>query len=144
MAQADAADRIEQMIALTERLTERLAGETRAFEARNPAAVAATAEETARLANLYRHESSRIKADPGLVQEAPELQRRALMAAARGFEAVLARHGRALEAAKIVTEGLVQAIAEEVADTRVTGVGYGPDAVGRAADATSITLNRRA
>lgn len=146
MAQTGAAadDRIDQLIRLTERLTERLAAETRAFEARNPAQVAATAEETARLANLYRHECTRLKAEPALVREAAEPKRRALMEATRAFEAVLARHGRALEAAKIVTEGLVQAIAEEVAETRATGAGYGPNAVGRQGDATSITLNRRA
>ena len=50
------------------------------------------------------------------------------MRATEAFEAVLARHGRALEAAKTVTEGLVRAIAEEVARSRSAGTGYGPGA----------------
>ena len=51
----DAADRVEQLIALTRRLTDLLAEEARAFEARRPHEVAARAEETGRLANIYRH-----------------------------------------------------------------------------------------
>ena len=61
------------------------------------------------------------------------------------FDAVLARQGRALDAAKTVTEGLVRAIAEEVASKRNTGSGYGRGgAASPAPSATSITLNKRA
>ena len=58
---------------------------------------------------------------------------------------MLARQGRALEAAKTVSEGLVRAIADEVAAQRNTGTGYGQGGVASApAAATSITLNKRA
>ena len=69
------------------------------------------------------------------------------MQATEAFDAVLARQGRAIEAAKTVTEGLVRAIAEEVAATREQRHGYGPGALPPASSATAataITLNRRA
>ena len=49
---ADADDRVDQLIALTQRLTERLAEETRAFENRRPQDAVPGLEETQRLANL--------------------------------------------------------------------------------------------
>ena len=140
----DADDRIVQLLILTSRLTDLLASETRAFEARRPQDAAASSEETQRLANIYRHEAARIRSDPGLIASARLEARHELVAATRSFEAVLSRHGRALQAAKIVTEGLVQAIAAEVAQTRGGPPGYGPGARVGESDGTSITLNRRA
>ena len=56
-----------------------------------------------------------------------------------------ARHGRAVEAAKTITEGLVHAIAEEVTAQRSIGSGYGPKGIKpRAEAATAVTLNRSA
>jgi hypothetical protein len=140
----DAADRVEQLLVLTERLTERLTAEANAFEARRGHEVAATVEETARLANLYRHEAARVKSDPTLVAGAPADRRAALVKATESFHAVMARHARALEAAKTITEGIVRAIAEEVTAARAPGPGYGPKARAYAGDATAVTLNRRA
>jgi hypothetical protein len=108
---ANASERAEQMIALTERLTELIAQEALAFEQRRPQDAAIHLEETSRLANLYRHESARIRANPGLVSSAPMALRTRLIRATEAFDSVLARQGRALESAKTVTEGLVRAIA---------------------------------
>lgn len=141
---ADADDRIEQLSALTARLTELLAAEARAFEARRPFEVAAQAEETQKLANIYRHESARIKADPQSILAANIDSRRRLMTMTEAFEAVLARHGRALAAAKTITEGLVHAIAEEVANTRAAAAPYGATGRAGAGDASAITMNRTA
>ncbi|MDO9335595.1 MAG: flagellar basal body protein [Caulobacteraceae bacterium] len=140
----DAADRVGQLIMLTERLTGLIADQALAFERRRPQDAAAHLEETSRLANLYRHESARVRAQPALIAGASLEQRRALMRATEGFDAVLARQGRALEAAKTVTEGLVKAIAEEVVNQRSAGPGYGPGATPLAADGRAIALNRSA
>ena len=140
---ADATDRVEQLILLTDRLTSLIALEAQAFEARKPHEAAQYLEETARLANLYRHESTRVRQDPTMVAEAPADQRTRLLRATEAFDAVLARQARALEAAKTVTEGLVRAIAEEVASQRTAGLGYGGQ-VGAAHASTAITLNQRA
>lgn len=145
IAAADPSERVEQLISLTERLTELIALEALAFEERRPQDAAVHLEETSKLANIYRHESARVRANPGLVAAAPLDQRVRLVRATEAFDAVLARQGRALEAAKTVTEGLVRAIANEVAAQRTTGSGYGASArAAPLAPATSITLNKRA
>jgi hypothetical protein len=140
----DPAGRVLQLITLTERLTALIAEQVKAFEARRPHDAALNAEETGRLANLYRHESMRVQAQPKLLAGAPVELHRRLITSTRAFDAVLARHGRAVEAAKTITEGLVRAIAEEIARQRGAVAGYGPKAMQAMRPATSLTLNRRA
>jgi hypothetical protein len=145
IAANDAADRVEQLIILTERLTELITGQTEAFEERRPQDAAGLLEETSRLANLYRHESARVRADPRMVEGAPPAARTRLIQATEAFEAMLARQGRAIEAARTVTEGLVKCIADEVAAQRTKGISYGSTGTQNAAAmATAITLNKRA
>ncbi|MGC1304058.1 MAG: flagellar basal-body protein FlbY [Caulobacteraceae bacterium] len=144
LAANDATDRVEQLIALTERLTVRLEAETRLFEARRPQEVARTAPETLELTNLYRREATQVRANPSLISGAPGARRNKLIEVTRVFEAVVARHGSSVKAARIVTEGVVRAIAEEVVAKRMPAAGYGPRARARQGDASAITLNRRA
>jgi hypothetical protein len=146
IAASDAADRVEQLVILTERLTQLIAKQAQAFEERKPQDAALLLEETSRLANLYRHESARVRADTSLVQSAPLAARQRLIRATEAFDAVLARQGRAIEAAKTVTEGLVKCIADEVAAQRQQVSVYGAKGVQaeRPAVATAITLNKRA
>lgn len=141
----DAAERVEQLILLTDRLTALIALEAQAFEQHRPQDAAEHLPEVSKLANIYRHESARVRANPGLVSSASLTQRTRLIRSTEAFDSVLARQGRALEAAKTVTEGLVRAIAEEVASQRTSAAGYGPGALATAPGAaTSITLNKRA
>ena len=147
LAANDAADRVDQLIILTERLTDLVARQCQCFEQHRPVDAGRLMEETARLANLYRHESTRIRAEPALVAGAPAELRQRLVRATEAFDAVLHRHGRAVDAARTVTEGLVRAIAEEVASQREQLSGYGPTArppASAANAATAITLNHRA
>jgi hypothetical protein len=135
---------MEQLVALTDRLTALIAEQLRAFEAHRPQDAAINAEETAKLANLYRHESLRVKGDPSLLAGAPAHLREKLIVSTRAFDAVLARHGRAVEAAKTITEGLIRAIAEEVSVQRNAVASYGPKAMQAPRAATAVALNRRA
>jgi hypothetical protein len=144
LAAANSAERVEQLILLTERLTSLISEQLRAFEARRPHDAAGNAEETARLANLYRHESLKLKADSAWLEEAPAPLRERLVAATRAFDAVLARHGRAVDAAKTITEGLIRAIAEEVHKQRHAVTGYGHKGMQAPRPATPVALNRRA
>ena len=65
--------------------------------------------------------------------------------ATEAFDAVLARQGRAIEAARTVTEGLVKCIAEEVANQRNQASVYGASGLQTSTVApTAITLNQRA
>jgi hypothetical protein len=141
---AEAEERCANLVILCTRLGAMLADETKAFEARRPMDVQAGQAETQKLANLYRHESLRIRQDPGLVAAASAPARRRLMAAVQGFEVILARHGRAVYAAKTVSEGLVQALATEIAAHRTQVATYGPGARSGKGSATAITLNKRA
>ncbi|HVN02749.1 MAG TPA: flagellar basal body protein [Caulobacteraceae bacterium] len=134
---------LEAVIDLTEKLTRLLAGQARAFETHRPQDVAASLEEVTRLTNIYRATSAHIRSQPQIVEAAPIETRRRLLRATEAFDAVLMRQGRALAASKTVTEGLVKAIAEEIAAKRSVGQGYGPKK-GRDASATAITLNRQA
>ena len=140
-------ERMEPMIRLTERLTELIALQASAFEARRPQDAAVHLDETARLANTYRHEAARFRQARDQLLGAPLALRRRLMQATEAFDAVMARHERALYAAKTVTEGLVHAIAEEVANQRTANAGYGPSgarAVAPAGATSAIALNQRA
>jgi hypothetical protein len=134
---------VEAMLELTERLTDLLAGQARAFEEHRPHDVAAGLAEITQLTNAYRAGSAYLKAQPALFQAAPAALRRRLIRATEAFEAVLQRQGRALAASKTITEGLVKAIADEIASRRNVGRAYGPNAT-RPIAATAITLNRQA
>ena len=147
MTSGDAAldERIGQLITLTERLTGLIAAQAQAFETRRPQDAAANMEETSRLANVYRHEAQRIRQQAPMLNKLSKAQHQKLTRATEAFDAVIARHGRALHAAKTVTEGLVHAIAEEIADQRAAGGAYGPRGVKtRPLAAASVTLNQRA
>ena len=138
-------ERIENLIALTERLTGLIADQALAFEQRRPHEAATNMEEVSRLANAYRQEAQRARAEAKPFADAPLELRAKLVRATEAFDAVIARQGRALGAAMKVTEGLVHAIAEEVAKQRSAGTGYGPSgAKPRKDNATAVTLNRRA
>jgi hypothetical protein len=136
--------RIEDLIALTERLTALIAEQAKAFEAGRPQDAARHVDETGRLANIYRREAQALREHPDPIAAAPRRERQRLIRATEAFDAVMARQGRALTAAKTVTEGLVHAIAEEISTQRSSKV-YGADGSKAArADATAVTLNRRA
>ena len=147
IAALDADDRVHQLTLLTERLTDLIAKEATAFESHRPHEAAQYVEETAKLANVYRHESMRVRANVALVEAArPELRQR-LMRATEAFDAVLARQSRAVNAAKTVTEGLVHAVAQEIANQRAapaTTYGGGGQINDRPQHGAAITLNRQA
>jgi hypothetical protein len=138
-------ERVDQLVVLTDRLTALIAQQAQAFEARRPQDAAANMEETARLANAYRHEALRIRQQATVLNKLSRPQHQKLTQATKAFDAALARHGRALHAVKTVTEGLVHAIAEEIASQRTANSAYGPRGFkARPATAASITLNQRA
>lgn len=141
----DAADRARQMLALTERLAELIETENAMMRARQPLPAGADADEKQRLVNAYRLEMARIKEDRALIAEAPEALRAALRAATARMQAALAEHELALGALKAVTEGLVQAMAEETARLRTGGGFYGANgAPAGQTGPTPVTLNQKA
>ena len=143
----DAADRAQQLVLLTERLTALIAQETALIDAREPPLSGPIGEEKARLANLSRQEMTRIAETPGLIQGAPARTLDLLRAATTKFRAALADHERALRAVKEVSEGLVRAIAEEIARVKGGPRGYGATgayAEASTAPAAALALNKTA
>lgn len=120
----DAKHRVEQLLAVTERLGALIADETRRIQAREPLLSGADAEEKNRLANAYRLELARIKQDTSLVDTAPAELLLRLRAGTERLHETLGAHEISLAAVKVVTEGLVQAMAEEVVRQR-GATGYG-------------------
>jgi hypothetical protein len=121
----DAADRADQLILLTERLSMLIAEETRRIEAREPLSNDGALEEKSRLANAYRLELARIKLDRSLIAGAPPALLDQLKAATAKLNAVMADHEIALGAVKAVAEGLVQAMAEEISRQKSGSGAYG-------------------
>ena len=143
-ATINASARVRQLTDLTKRLTARLSAESEAFEARRPHDAAATLAGTQDLANVYRRESAQLKADPASIAAAPAADRTALIRATEAFEAVLSGHARAVEAARIVSEGLVRTIAAEVAGQRGSPSAYGASGRANAGDGRAVAFNRQA
>lgn len=143
-AHLNATARVRQLIDMTRRLTEQLQIEAAAFEARRPQDALATLTQTQDLANQYRRESAQIKANPQIIAPAATAERQALIEATKAFEAVLARHSRAVEAARRISEGLVQTIAAEVSAQRGNPSAYGASGQAAQADPRAVALNKTA
>ncbi|MFT3727333.1 MAG: flagellar basal body protein [Terricaulis sp.] len=121
----DARDRAEQLVLITERLTAMVTEETRRIDAREPPMDGAEADEKNRLANAYRLELARIKQEPSLIQAAPQPLLTKLRQRTEALHEQLAKHELSLNAVKIISEGLVQAMAEEVVRQRSNNAAYG-------------------
>lgn len=120
----DARDRVEQLLLVTDRLLALVVEETRRIEARQPPIDGAEAEEKNRLANVYRMELARIRQDQALIAAAPADLLSKLRRRTEALNDALARHEVALNAVKVVAEGLVHAMAEEVVRQRGGGANY--------------------
>lgn len=141
----DAEDRAKQLVMATERLAALIAEETRRIEARLPPLDGPEGEEKARLANAYRLELARIKHDRSLIEGATAATLTKLRENTVTLHEALAAHELALGAVKLVSEGLVKAMAEEVARQRSGEASYGANG-GLAAPAapTPTVLDRSA
>lgn len=143
LAAKDPAERVEMLIELTERLTGLIDKETGLFEANRPGEARAFQDEKQQLANIYRKETARIAQDASLVAEAPGERRHHLAALTDTMYAAVDRNRHAADALRAVTEGVVRAVADEVARTR-TPDSYGPGSGAKTGSYSSsaITLNR--
>lgn len=144
----DAADRAEQILLLTARLTEIVERETAALAAGRPASPDTPENaELQRLANAYRLEMARIKAEPALIADAPRPVRERLQGATAALQVRLDGYAVALGAAREVAEGLMRAMAEEVQKLRSGPPGYGAQgeyAGSATGAAAAVALDQRA
>ncbi|GAN00262.1 flagellar basal-body protein flbY [alpha proteobacterium U9-1i] len=133
-----AADRADQLLLLTERLGALVAEETRRIEAREPPLAGAEADEKNRLANAYRLELARLKQEPGMLADAPEAALAQLRSRTVQLQTALSQHEISLNAVKLIAEGLVEAMAQELVRQRGGGGVYG---AGGAIDAPSSPIS---
>jgi hypothetical protein len=141
----DAADRVEQLLMLTERLGILVKEETRLIDAREPPLAGALGEEKARLANAYRLELARIKQERSLIEGAPPELLRQLRRRTGELQLSLAKHETSLAAVKMIAEGLAQAMAEEVSRQLGGARNYGASGgVTASSGAIPVALDRKA
>jgi hypothetical protein len=118
-------DRAEQLLLVTERLTALVIEETRRIDAREPLLDGEAAEEKQRLANAYRLELARIKDDKSLIEPAAPTLLAKLRQRTAALQEMLDQHEIALAAVKMIAEGMVHAMAEEVARQQGGDAQYG-------------------
>ena len=118
-------DRADQLLGVTERLTDLVRAEISALREGRLDASSQDWNEKERLAHAYRLEMAQINRDPSLLAGVPKPLVNDLMKAVETFQQVLDHHAQAIIGMKDVTEGLVRAISEEVASTRAAPTGYG-------------------
>ena len=145
---ADTPDQLAAaLIRLTDRLTALLSRETELFESRRPLETEEFQGEKTRLATLYRREIASIKANPSRLENADPSFKQTLRQSTEKFTTALAANGQAVQTLSTLTEGVVKAVADEVANKRDNLAGYGPGAaanVRKNPDAPSIAVNRSA
>ena len=121
----DAADRAEQLLAMTRRLDALVSAEIDAIKARRLDGGSAGWDEKERLAHAWRLEVAHVKADPAALAGIGDGLKAQLREAAAALEDKLGAHALALGAMKTVTEGLVRSIASEIASARSAPAVYG-------------------
>ncbi|WP_203294164.1 flagellar basal-body protein FlbY [Maricaulis parjimensis] len=143
---ANPTERVQALLKLTQRLTELLQEETRLFKAKRPQDALGLQDEKTQLANVYRAEVARTKQDPTRFATAPAPMKAMLREATQAFHTALSENGHVVNALKVVTEGVVKAIADEAARQRSAGAGYGPGATARQAtpQGFAVAVNRTA
>lgn len=120
-------ERAQALIRLATRLSELLDQETSLFLARTPQHAVALQAEKTRLATIYRTETRLAKQDPTRLGGLEPGLKAQLRQVTEQFEGALQRNGAAVEGLKVLTEGLVKALADEAARQAQAGAGYGPN-----------------
>jgi len=118
------ARKIERLMALTERLTEALRADIAALERGRPREMRSPEAEVQQLTLLYSREAASF--NPAAVQMLPKEARETLTAATTRFRELLAEHSRILARVKNATEGMIHAIAEDVARKKNSQRPYAP------------------
>lgn len=144
---ASVAERADQLTAMAARLTVLVNAEIEAMKQRRLDGASADWSEKESLSQGWRLEVARIKAAPSLLQGLDTARRDRLRDASQTLETALQAHATALGAMKDVTEGLVRAIADEVASARSAPAGYGRSgqmASGQRREASGLAVDAKA
>ena len=116
--------KIERLLALTERLKQALEADIAALERGRPREMRSPSAEVQQLTALYTREAAAFS--PSIVQALPKDLREKLTGATSRFRDVLTQHGRVLTRVRTCTEGMIRAIADDVAKKRNAQRPYTP------------------
>lgn len=136
---------VNRLILHTEDLTRIIRQEISILEARRPAEIAPLQAEKARLSSAYEEEYGVLKRNRNLLGEKESPLRLRLREVTEIFNGELVRLGHILLRMKSVTEGMVQAISEEVSRKRQQLRNYSSGAlvtISPAAKPVPIALNK--
>jgi len=128
LAASNGAERTQALLNLTNRLTELIKKETTLFRQRRPEEAVSLQDEKTKLANIYRAEVARAGQEPARFAGASAPVKAALRQATEAFHIALKENGHVVNAAKVIAEGVVKAIADEANRQRSAGGSYGPGA----------------
>jgi hypothetical protein len=119
--------KIQRLMALTARLTDALTADIAALERGRPREMRSPSTEVQQLTALYTREAASFA--PSVVQTLPKEARDQLKAATAAFRDVLAKHGRILTRVRTTTEGMIRAIADDVAKRKNAQLPYAAPAM---------------
>jgi hypothetical protein len=125
--------KIASMTEVTRRLGDLVAEENEILKSRRPRELANHQDEKNRLTSTYEQQLTDLKRDPGLLRGmAPDVLS-SLKAATRHFQVQLEEHRRMVQAAKSVTERMLNAIVRNAGEGHKTVEAYDRGAVMRPA-----------
>ena len=136
--------RAQQILLLTRRLIVRIEAEIEAMAGYDADRRQDHLDATRNLVNLYRAETARLQADPSLIAGISAEMRLELIDTTVTLQGHMAEHERAAHAAKLITEGLITAIADELARHKQTHLPYNPNARLQSMPTHSLNLEKRA
>lgn len=138
---------VENLIDVSSRLIELMTREIEFLKNMQPQEIRALQHEKSMLANAYERSMAALRADPELLHGAERTIKRELSDLTVRFEAVLAENERALRAVKSVSERLLDAIVNTVAEKQAGAAYSATGAIGAAAlgrsQAVSMSVNER-
>jgi hypothetical protein len=117
--------RLEQLLALSNRLCDAIATDIAALEKGDFANLATTDPEIGRLCALYGREVMALKGAAG-IKDAPPSLIVALKTSGQKLNHLLGEHEALVACLRQASEGLIQTVAEEVDKTRKRGAPYSP------------------
>ena len=125
----DANQRADNLIALTQKITDLLAAETALLKEKRPSEITSINEEKSKLSAMYQRELADLKGDPRKIQALTQEKRDSLKSVTSEFRKVTDRHMHMLQNYRTISEGIVKSVADEVAAKDVPAAGYGQKAM---------------
>lgn len=138
-AAIDATTRVKTLIALTEELTAIISRENDLLEARRPKEISALQPDKARLAAAYAQSIRHVASDRSSVAGAGDGLIDKLREITKTFEARALRQRALLDGARVASESVLKAVAEEAGKSNAPGYGQA-----RSASVAPLVLDNKA